>query len=429
MTTARDRLIVFSRYPVPGRSKTRLIPALGPLGAAELSRRLTQHAVAAARRWADAAQGREVELRYTGASERALRRWLGPGLLYRGQRGSDLGRRMATAIEDAHRDGTRRTVLIGTDVPRVAPLVLEEAFAALDDHDLVLGPTRDGGYWLIGAKGPLAVFEGVSWGTESVLDTTLGLAASSRLRVLQLKTLADVDRPGDLCLARHLFDPRQPVLSVVIPALNEAARLEAAIRSAQAPGVEILVVDGGSADDTAAIAARLGARPLVSPRGRASQQNAGAAAARADLLLFLHADTILPSDYASMVFTALLDQSAVGGGFLWRTTLSGPIMRMAEWFVRLRTVYGKEPWGDQAIFARATDFHAAGGFPDVPIAEDWSFIKALQRRGRVVTVHQPVVTSARRWETVGVARTFLINHVIMLGCRLGISRRALARLY
>ncbi len=429
MIRSPERLIVFGRYPEPGQTKTRLVPALGALGAADLSRCLAEHALSEARRWAGAGRGRQVEVRYDGGSERKMRRWLGPGLVYRRQRGSDLGRRMASALQEAYAAGARRTVLIGTDVPAVRATVLGEAFEGLKRNDLVLGPTRDGGYWLIGAKRPPAVFDGVSWGTESVLDKTLGFAASHRLRVVQLEALADVDRPEDLSLARRLFDSRRPVLSVVIPALNEAARIEAAIRSARAPGVEILLVDGGSADETAAIAARLGVRVLTSPPGRARQQNAGAARARADLLLFLHADTILPEGYAPDVFEAMLDRGSVGGAFLWRTDLDTTAMRIARWFVRLRTVYGREPWGDQALFVRRRDFEALGGFPDVPIAEDWSFVRRLRRRGRLAMVEKEVVTSARRWRRIGVARTFLINHVIVLGCRLGVSRHLLARWY
>ncbi|HET6430062.1 MAG TPA: TIGR04283 family arsenosugar biosynthesis glycosyltransferase [Phycisphaerae bacterium] len=423
-----ERLIVFTRWPTPGETKTRLVPVLGRLRAAELQRRMTVRSLAAARGWASAGR-RQIEVRHEGGSWRPMRRWLGAGPIYRPQRGGDLGGRMASALAAAFREGCRRAVLIGTDSPAITPALLEEAFGALGNHDLVLGPTLDGGYWLIGMGRPLPVFEGIAWGTDAVLDQTREQAWVHGLRVHLLPELADVDRPEDLPATGGFFDPRPPVISVVIPALNEAGRIAAAIRSARAPGVEILVADGGSADGTPSIAESLGARVIPCLPGRGRQQNAAAAAAAGDILLFLHADTVLPPGYAVDVFQAMLDGSAVGGGFLWRTDLDSPWMRAARFFVRLRTVYARQPWGDQAIFVRKKDFRGLGGFGDVPIAEDWDFVRALRRRGRLVVIHRDVVTSARRRQGVGVAWTFLANWLIVLGCRLGVPRSALARLY
>jgi rSAM/selenodomain-associated transferase 2 len=219
------------------------------------------------------------------------------------------------------------------------------------------------------------------------------------------------------------------VISVVIPTWNEADNIEATIRSAIAPGVEIIVADGGSTDGTPERAAALGVTVIQSPPGRARQQNAGAAVARDGILLFLHADTILPDGWQNHVFELLLDPLAVGGGFLWKTDLDNPYMRLARFFVRLRTVYGQEPWGDQAIFVRRGDFEAIGGFPDVPIAEDRDLVRVLRRRGQIVTVPKDVLTSGRRWKQIGVIRGFVTNRLIILGCQLGLPRSVLARLY
>ncbi len=423
-----ERLIVLGRWPVPGKTKTRLISALGPLGAAELQRRMTLRTVTTARRWASAGH-RQVELCHEGGTWRQMRRWLGPGMIYRHQHRGDLGHRMDRALAGAFNEGCRQGLLIGTDSPGITPALLDEAMAALDRCDLVLGPTLDGGYWLIGMKRPLPVFEGIAWSTDSVLPRTLELAERNGLRVHLLPALADIDLPEDLPRTRAFFDPQQPVISVVIPAWHEASNIEATIRSATAPGVEIIVADGGSNDGTAEIAKALGAQALHSRRGRAAQQNAGAAVAQADILLFLHADTALPPGWHGDVFESLLDPSAAGGGFLWTTDLDSPYMRAASFFVRLRTIYGQEPWGDQAIFVRKADFEAVGGFPDVPIAEDRDFVRALRRRGRLAAIPRDVVTSARRWQRVGVTRAFLTNRLIVLGCQLGVSRHALTKLY
>ncbi len=423
-----ERLIVFTRWPTPGKTKTRLIPALGPLGASDLQRQMTVRTVETARQWASGDR-REVEIRHEGGTWRQMRRWLGPPLHYRLQDRGDLGHRMASAFAAAFNEGCRRAVLIGTDNPGITPALLDEAIAALDNHDLVLGPTLDGGYWLVGMKRPLPVFEGIAWSTDAVLAQTLDLARRHGLRVHLLPAVVDIDLPEDLPRTSEFFDPQQPVISVVIPTRNEASNIEATIRSAMAPGIEIIVTDGGSSDATTDIAKAAGALVITVPPGRARQQNAGAAIAHADILLFLHADTILPPSYADDVFEAMVDNSVVGGGFLWRTTLDRLTLRLARYFVRLRTVYGQEPWGDQAIFVRKTDFEAIGGFPDVPLAEDWDFVRALRQRGRIVAIPKAVLTSGRRWKTVGTVRGFLTNWLIVLGCQLGLPRRLLVKLY
>ncbi len=427
-TPSRQRLIVFSRWPVPGRTKTRLIPALGPLRAAELQRRMTERTLQTARDWA-ADNDREIELRHAGGSWRQMRRRLGPGIRYRAQSSGDLGRRMDMAFRAAFTAGAERVVLVGTDCPDLTPGLLDAAANALESHDLVLGPSADGGYWLIGMNRPLPVFDGVAWSTESVLDQTLALARRQNLDVHLLPTRRDVDLPEDLDAVRSFFDSNRPVVSVIIPARNEAGSIQAAIRSAKAQGIEVLVVDGGSTDGTAALAAKAGAQVMDSPPGRARQQNAGAAVTRGDVLLFLHADSVLPAGWEADVFETLLDPHTVGGGFEWATDGDSPYLRMARFFVQLRTAYLNEPWGDQAIFVRRADFTALAGFPDVPIAEDRDFVRALRRRGRIASIPQPVVTSARRWREMNPVRAFLINRLVVFGCMLGLPRQWLRDIY
>ena len=423
-----ERLIVFTRCPRPGNTKTRLIPALGPLRAAELQRRMTERTVRTARRWAEAGR-REVEVRYAGGSRRAMRRWLGPGVRIAPQARGDLGRRMRMALHEAFDRGCRRSIVIGTDAPDVDTALLDEAASRLRDHDVVLGPSSDGGYWLIGMTRLHPLFDGVPWSTDAVLPTTLARAESLGLRVHLLPELDDVDRPDDLARVGAFFDPERPVVSVIVPARNEADTIEPAIESARADGIEIVVVDGQSDDGTLERVATMGITGISSEPGRARQQNLGAAKARADVLLFLHADTLLPAGYTADVFDALMDRSAVGGAFLWRTPGEGPYMRLAQSMVRARSLYAREPWGDQGLFVRREDFEAVGGFPDVPIAEDWSFVHALRRRGRLAIVERYVITSDRRYRTLGSLRSFLTNRLITMGCLAGVPRDLLARIY
>ncbi len=223
----------------------------------------------------------------------------------------------------------------------------------------------------------------------------------------------------------------KPALSVVVPALNEAAFIEACIASASTAGspVEIIVADGGSTDGTAERAARAGARIVRGARGRGAQANAGAGEASADVLLFLHADTALPEGYDRAVLSALDDPAVSGGGFSLGIAADGPGYRVVEVMANLRSRACRMPFGDQALFVRRPDFEKLGGFPDAPIMEDFAFVERLRRRGRVVTLAQRVATSARRWETLGLVRVTLTNKVIIWGYKFGVGPERLARWY
>jgi len=218
-------------------------------------------------------------------------------------------------------------------------------------------------------------------------------------------------------------------LSVVIPALDEGGRIEAALLSASAPGVEVLVVDGGSRDDTVARARRRGARVLESPPGRARQLDAGARAARGDVLLFLHADTQLPAGYDAAVQEALRDPAVSGGAFRFRFDRRSLALRFVEWGARLRVALFRLPYGDQALFLRRRVLEALGGVPQVPIMEDLDLVRAMRRAGRLVLLPLPAVTSARRYEARGVLRTMLRNWAAAAAWAAGIERGRVAAWY
>jgi len=224
-----ERLIVFGRYPVPGRTKTRLIPALGPAGAADLQRRLTEKIVATAEAFA-LRRGVNVEVCFEGGSEQKMWRWLGPVSLSR-QVPGDLGTRIYAAFLAAFQRGCRRAVLIGTDIPELRADHLRQAFDALGENDLVIGPSRDGGYWLIGLNRPVRLFHGIKWGTRAVLGQTLALANGQGLRVKELDYLTDIDTEKELREWLPDWTEKRPYVSVIIPALNEALNIEKIINS------------------------------------------------------------------------------------------------------------------------------------------------------------------------------------------------------
>ncbi len=427
-TAKRDRIIVFTRYPVPSQAKTRLIPSLGPLAAAELQRRMIEQTLKRARSLSSKKQI-DIEIRYLGRNQQQMRRWLGPGLIFKRQLAGDLGQRMEAAFREAFDSGAGRVVLIGTDVPDCSMAILAQAFENLLSHDLVLGPTIDGGYWLIGLRKDAKIFDNITWSTDAVLQQTLERASQLKLSNQLLEPRADVDYPKDLSLLEPQLLPQQPLISVIIPALNEAENIEAAIQSAQTDGVEIIVVDGGSSDDTAKRAQELGTRLIVSPPSRARQMNSGALLAKGKWLLFLHADSILSQGYAANVFGAFFDQQTVAGAFKLKSDTSSPALALVNWLVHIRTKYFQMPYGDQALFVRKSVFQSLGGFPDVPVAEDLLFVQRLRRLGRVAALPAVVITSARRWHRVGLLRALLINQIIVAGYCLSLPPDFLARLY
>ncbi len=424
----RDRLIIFGRYPVPGRTKTRLIPALGPVGAADLQRKLTERTLKKIRAFASR-RSVELEFCFEGGSECKLRKWLGPVALFSRQSPGNLGTRIHSAFLRAFADGCRNVTLIGTDIPGLEPGHLEQAFDSLIKHDLVLGPTNDGGYWLIGLNRPADLFHGIDWGTGTVFDQTAALAKGHGLKIHQLETIADIDTIEDLKQWRPDWAEGGPYISVIIPALNEGVNIEAVIRRAEDREAEIIVVDGGSTDDTKVRASNAGARVEAGPVGRAVQQNRGAEIARGKVLLFLHADTHLPDRYAAHVFETLMDPGTAVGAFRFKTDLNKPFMKVIEFMTNIRSRYFKLPYGDQGLFMRKSVFESIGGFPEVSIAEDLLLVRRLSERGIIRISKAEVVTSARRWLTFGLLRTTLINQVIFACCYIGVSPHTIASFY
>ncbi len=385
----RDRLIIFGRYPVPGQTKTRLIPALGPVGAADLQRKLTERTLKKIRAFASHPSV-ELEFCFEGGSEHKIRRWLGHVEVYSQQGPGDLGMRMHSAFLRAFESGCRRVILIGTDIPVLAPCHLEQAFDSLIKHDLVLGPTYDGGYWLIGLNRTADLFHGINWSTGTVFDQTAALAKGHDLAFHLLDTLSDIDTIDDLKQWRPDWAGGGPYISVIIPALNEGVNIEAAIRGAEDREAEIIVVDGGSTDDTVVRARDAGARIVAGPRGRALQQNRGAAVARGKVLLFLHADTQLPDGYAAHVFETLLDPGTAVGAFRFKTDLNKPFMKFIEFMTNMRSRCFKLPYGDQGLFMRRSIFESVGRFPEVPVAEDLLLVRRLSKRG-IIRIFQLIL--------------------------------------
>ncbi len=217
-------------------------------------------------------------------------------------------------------------------------------------------------------------------------------------------------------------------IAVVIPALNEAARIEQTIRAVAAqPGpVEILVADGGSSDDTVARASTL-ARVVTCPPGRARQMNRGAAETKGDVLFFLHADTLPPPDALPSIRSTLTDPEAEAGAFRLSFDLNRPLLRFYSWCTHFPVRH--LCFGDRGLFVRRAVFEAIGGFPDVPMFEDLEIVRLLHRRGGFHFLPQTVVTAARRFEQHGAFRQQLRNTHLWLHYLAGTDPNRLTHLY
>ena len=221
------------------------------------------------------------------------------------------------------------------------------------------------------------------------------------------------------------------MISIIIPTLNEAGGIAAVLVRLQRlrPDAEIIVADGGSEDGTADLARPLADRVLEAPRGRARQMNAGAAAARGDVLLFLHADTVLPEDAPGAIRAALEASGKQWGRF--DATIAGrdALLAVVSLMMNARSRMSGIATGDQAMFMRREAFETVGGFPDIPLMEDVALSKRLKLLSPPACLRQRVITSARRWERDGVLRTIVLMWRLRFAYAMGVDPRRLARRY
>lgn len=228
-------------------------------------------------------------------------------------------------------------------------------------------------------------------------------------------------------------------VAVIVPALNEGDAIEYCLRAARAaatggaaarhaaPALELVVVDGGSTDDTVSRARGLGSKVVKSVRGRARQMNAGAAACRGEILVFCHADSQLPPGSLDAVRRILADPSVSGGCFRLRFDHDHPLLRIYAACTRLPCWWAH--YGDAVFFVRRADFEAIGGYAALPLMEDVDLQLRLRRRGRWEVLPASVITSARRFLLHGPLRQQLKNALLVGLWALGVSSTRLARLY
>jgi len=437
-------ICVFAKPPRPGETKTRLIPELGAEGAAIAARAFFDDTWASLRTIADA----QLVLAVT-ENDPAFEAAAGAEVWLQGD--GDLGDRMERALRRAL-ERADAAIVVGSDSPGLPLRVFEQARAALRDGAAVLGPSEDGGFYLIGlTRWPDGLLAGLPWSQSDTCARTLARLRSRGLEVQMIERWFDVDVPADLERLRELIARGELSVpatsaalqeirakriirtSVVIPVLNEEARIGGRLEELRCQGGigEVIVTDGGSIDRTVAIARSFaGVKVIEADRGRARQMNAGAAIARGETIIFLHADVSLPPDAAAQIARALAQPGAIGGAFRTWTVSDTGAHRLGFWMhlADLRSRYTSLPYGDQAIFVNAEVFRELGGYPDQPLMEDLEFSRRLKRRGRIVRVPANVIVSGRRFLERPIYYAALMNLFPIL-YRLGVPAARLARFY
>ncbi|MEI7671298.1 MAG: TIGR04283 family arsenosugar biosynthesis glycosyltransferase [Deltaproteobacteria bacterium] len=223
-------------------------------------------------------------------------------------------------------------------------------------------------------------------------------------------------------------------VSVIIPVFCESTIINESIEAVRllkgGDAAEIIVVDGQAEAETVAAIRDSTVQKLCSEKGRGRQLNRGAASAKGDVLLFLHADTILPTAAFERLAEAMRDESCVGGAFSLRIDSPRAAFRVIETVANLRSRLMKIPYGDQAIFIRTSCYWRLGGFREIPIMEDVDFMRRIKRNaGKIIISPEPVITSARRWEKEGILFGTLRNWLLVILYLCGVAPERLARFY
>lgn len=404
----KNGIIIFTRKPVAGQTKTRMMPYLTPGECRELHLCFLRD-IAAQCRKVDA----DIFVCYTPQGEPGeLRSVFGKRAVYFHQEGDSLGERMERGLRRVLEQGYRSCVLIGTDIPEILDSDFRQAFTALKTSDVVFGPTREGGYYLVGMKRPHPeIFSGQSYGHGSVLVNAMRASAQAGLVVSRIRTLNDLDTRRDLCGYRERmrrfpalqktetgkYLMRKLRISIIVPIYNEEKTIAAMLAQLRPlkKSCEILLVDGGSKDGTLELITP-DFQLLHSPKGRANQMNLGARKSRGDVLFFLHCDSELPARALAEIRYVMKDYRAGCFGiafhsrhfFLWTCRV------ISNHRVKDRRVM----FGDQGIFIARELFFQAGGFPELPVMEDYQFSLTLKDMGvKLGIARRRIYTSDRRF--------------------------------
>ncbi len=446
-------VVIMAKDPTVAPVKTRLRATAGEDAAEDLYRAFIRDEIGALR---EAGLDAVVSL-FPPGDGAAFREWLGTPVTTLPQNGADLGQRIISSLTEAMERTDGPVVTITSDVPDLPLDHVREAMARLEEVDAVLASSSDGGFHLIGLRRDALstdLFEGVPWSTGEAMAVVMGRLEDRGLSVAQVPPWYDVDDGDDLeALSARLvseesraprtlqvlegWTPQQtpdPWLSVVVPVLHEEEGIDRTLEhtiSIGRPGeMEVIVVDGDPEGSTLAAIRRDDVTGLTAQRGRGVQMNAGAARARGEVVLFLHADTLLPEGAPDLIRNALSRGGSDVGAFEVSYGEGGLVRRMMGKLGNFRARLRRVPYGEHGIFMTREAYQELGGFPDVPIMEDVEMMLRVKRSGReVVFVDRPVTTSVRRFQRVGFWRTNARNMAMLWLHRFGLPPEKLAMFY
>jgi len=422
----KNALIYFIKAPLLGKVKTRLAKSIGDEMACMVYEQCVKKLLA------NKPQNGDIFIAYDqGDTQCELPPYLENYSLFLQSKG-DLGHKMYEAFAHVFSLGYTQAMLVGSDIPEINEHILEEAFFLLHSSDAVLSPTFDGGYYLIGFHANTLkkeAFEEMAYSTSSVFKET-----KKRLFPLHVKhgkRLRDIDTLEDIkACAPHML-PKLPHISVIIPVYHEDETLlrtiETLRQNAMHNDFEMIIID------TLALTTinRLHVKDIrtgSAPQRRASQMNEGARMAQGDILVFLHADTLLPNAWDARIEEALHVKKA--GAFSLGIDDMHCALRFIETMANIRTKLTHIPYGDQAHFFQASFFKAIGGYAKIPLMEDVEMMKRIKKQGETIALlNEKVLTSSRRWHKEGIFYTTLRNRVLSFLYWVGVKPKHLKNYY
>lgn len=397
-----EAIIIFTRIPVPGKTKTRLMPCYSPLECAKLHGYFLKDIFTECKK-----VDKDIYIYYDPEGNvEVLKKILGNGRVYEEQVGEDLGLRMHHAIQEVLKKGYKKCILVGADVPSLECKQLIESFELLNEKDVVLGPTEDGGYYLIGMKQIIPeAFDKIQYGIDGVAAATKSKLEIAGYQVAFVDTLLDMDTPEDVLNYEKLgrknktssYLTNNPKISVIVPIYNESSTIEKVqMELKKLKDCEIILVDGGSTDHTISMIENQ-YRVIKSQKGRANQMNAGAKASSGNILFFLHCDSKLPNDAENEIKKVMKKYNWGCFGIAFDAyTIELLVCRIVS---NLRIRDRKVVFGDQGIFIDRDLFFEIGMYPQLPIMEDYQFSLTLKdKREKIGITKHRIITSPRRFE-------------------------------